>query len=216
MLDFQTLRQAMIEGQLRSNQVTDRLLLKAFSEIPRELFAPDLNVAYLDEEVYFSGDRFMLRPLVLARLIQSLAFKPKDKVLVIGCTTGYSLMLLKNLVGSVIGLESDSKLVDQALDLLTPLPKAVKYIFKSGLCEGVPQKAPYQAILIEGGVQRLPEALLTQLAEGGRMAYIKCEHEKLGQATLLLKQDGFISKRHLFDCAPCALSEFSLPPSFVF
>ncbi|MBL0941113.1 MAG: protein-L-isoaspartate O-methyltransferase [Alphaproteobacteria bacterium] len=216
MFDFQTMRQAMVDGQLRSNQVTDQLLLEAFHEIPRELFVPDQKVAYVDDELYFSSGRFMLRPMVLARLIQALALKPKDNVLVIGCTTGYSLMLLKNLAVSVTGLESDAKLVDQALDLLTPLPKFLKNIVKADLWGGTAQKKPYQAILIEGGVQRLPEELFTQLAEGGRMAYIEWIQEKLGKATTLLKQDGLISKRSIFDCAPCPLPEFSLPTRFVF
>lgn len=214
MLDFQTMRQAMVDGQLRCNQVTDSLLLEAFNEIPRELFVPDQNIAYADNELYFLSGRFMLRPMVLARLIQALALKPKDNVLVIGCTTGYSLMLLKNLAGSVTGLESDAKLVDQALDLLTPLPKFLKKIVKADLLGGAPQKKPYQAILIEGGVQRLPEELLIQLAEGGRIAYIEVVHEKLGHATSLLKQDGLIAKRSIFDSAPCALSEFSLSARF--
>lgn len=218
MVDFQVLRKAMIEGQIRPCRVKDPLLLNAFGKIPRERFVPDFlqNLAYGDDQIFFPNGRFMLQPMVLARLIASLALKPKDKVLVIGCTTGYSLAILKDLAGAVFGLESDVQLADQAINILKGLRKSPNAVLKSGLSEGAPQTSPYQAILIEGGGQKLPDSLLMQLAESGRLAYISSINERIGQATLLTKQNGTISKRSLFDCAPCLLPDFASQGAFIF
>ena len=133
MIDYAAARLNMVEGQLRTNKVTDAAVLDAFLAIPRERFVqPALRgIAYVDDDVALGGGRSLMEPMVLARLLQVAAIGKDDKVLEIGCATGYATALLARMAGSVIALESDPQLAAQARKLLGELGCAAATVASS-------------------------------------------------------------------------------------
>src|SRR3546814_7419678 len=119
-MDFAAARENMIEGQLRPNKVTDEAILSAMGTVPRERFLPNGKraVAYVDEDIGLGQGRFLMEPIVLARLIQAAGVEPDDLVLDIGCGTGYSAAILALLANTVIALECDERLARQATEIL--------------------------------------------------------------------------------------------------
>lgn len=116
MVDFALARRNMIDGQLRPNRVTNAQLLAAVSELPRERFLPEglHSIAYADDDVPLGGGRYLMEPMVLARLIQALQTQPGDQALVVASGRGYGAALLSKLVKSVVALESDAALAAAA------------------------------------------------------------------------------------------------------
>src|SRR5215475_16227815 len=116
MTDFALARRNMVDGQLRPNRVTNAALLAAVGELPRERFLPDglRSVAYADDDVPLGGGRFLMEPMVLARLVQALQVQPDDKVLVVASGRGYGAALLSRLAKSVVAVESDPTLAGSA------------------------------------------------------------------------------------------------------
>src|SRR3990170_1264291 len=180
MTGFERQRLTMVESQLRPNEVTDTRLLAAMRTLPRECFVPRKlkPLAYMDEgvEVFPSIDgapaRFLLAPMVLARLIQLADVGPQDAVLDVGCATGNSTAVLARLGRTVIGLEPEPELAEAARGILRDLSIANADIVEGALARGHPEAGPYDVILLNGSVPEVPEALVLQLKEGGRLAAI--------------------------------------------
>lgn len=221
MADFATMRRMMVEGQVRTADVTDTGLLAAMLDIPRERFVPATRttLAYLDRDIPVGegglNARRLLKPMVLAKLVQALELKETDRALDVGCATGYSSALLARLVASVVALEEDPALARHARDALAELGVTNIEIVRGKLTEGHGKGTPYDAILINGAVEARPEALCRQLRDGGRLACI----EGKGPATkaMLYRNDmGAISGRAVFDAAAPTLPGFVEPPAFVF
>ena len=223
MTDFGAQRLAMVESQLRPNEVTDSRLLAAMRSLPREEFVPPrLRVlAYIDEaiEIFPSVDgapaRYLLAPMVLARLIQLAAVGPKDTVLDIGCGTGYSTAVLAQLGGKVVGLEPEPELADAARKTLRKLGIANAEIVQGPLAGGYRPEAPYDAILLNGSVPEPPEALLEQLREGGRLAAVLSTGIQ-GKAYRFVKVAGEASGVPHFDAGARPLPGFQPAPAFTF
>lgn len=217
MIDFSAARRHMIDGQLRPNRVISTVLLDAMGEVPREDFVPKAakGVAYMDEDLPIGGDRFLLDPLTLARLIQAAVPGRDDTVLDIACTTGYSTAVLSRLSGSVIAIEQDDQMVDRARNALQGVGVENVQVFVAPLAEGYPKRAPYHVILINGAVEQVPDALFAQLAEGGRLATV-IGTGPVGRATLFTKRRGIASPQILFDAGVPALKDFAKEPGFVF
>ena len=225
MIDFARQRLTMVETQLRPNAVTDTRLLAAMRALPRERFVPErlAALAYMDEgiEVFPATDgapaRYLLAPMVLARLVQLAAVEPQDTVLDVGCATGYSTAVLARLGRQVIGLEPEPELAEAARgNLRARLANAD--IVESALARGCPERGPYEVILLNGSVPAPPQALIAQLKEGGRLAAILARGGSgtQGKAYLFVKADGEASGVPHFDAGARPLPGFSPEPCFSF
>lgn len=210
-------RQNMVASQLRTNRVTDGRLLEAFATIPRERFVPAGRraVAYVDEDIEIGRGRFLMEPRVLGRLLQSLAPEPGSVALVVGCGTGYSAAILAKLVETVVAIESDADLSRHANAVLSDLGIDNVAVFNMPLVGGYPAQAPYDIILIDGGVYEVPHALVDQLSDGGRLAAVR-RHGPAGQALLVVNSGGIASERVEFDATVPVLPGFERPAAFVF
>lgn len=218
MFDFATARSNMVESQIRTNKVTDAGVLAAFEATPRERFLPEsrARVAYVDEDLEVAPGRFLMEPMVLARLLQAAEVETGDVVLDVGCTTGYSSALLAKLAGTVVALESDPALCDRANEILQDLGIDNAVAVSGELAEGYAKQAPYNVILLDGAVAQVPEAMLSQVAEGGRLVTVMAPQPHLGQAVLIRKSAGTTSRRVLFDASVRLLPGFAAAPGFVF
>jgi len=228
MIDFELARATMVESQLRIDRVTDRRILSAFATMPRERFVPEekRELAYSDAslEVWPSIDgapaRFLLPPVVLARLVQLAAVEAKDAVLDVGCATGYSTAVLARLAGSVVALEAEPELASAAREALQELGISNATVREGALSRGAPESGPFDVIVLNGSVPEVPESLLAQLKEGGRLcAVIAAGREGLprqGKATLFVKVDGEASGLPHFDANARPLHGFGPSPGFTF
>ncbi len=223
MTDFRTARRAMVDGQVRTNDVTNLGIIAAMLEIPREAFVPASRtaLAYLDRDVVIADAtatepaRYMIKPVVLARLIQAADPAPADRVLVIGAGTGYSTAVLSRLTAEVTAVEEDKSLFHQAMSALSALGSLNVNLIHGHLPDGVTASGPYDLILIDGGVESVPDRLCTQLSSRGRLVAVVMKGP-VGKARLFQAVNGKFSGRELFDaCAP-VLPGFTVAPAFVF
>jgi protein-L-isoaspartate(D-aspartate) O-methyltransferase len=221
MTDFAAARRMMVDGQVRTADVTDLRLLAAMLELPRERFFPEdrASLAYLDLDVAVSEPdlpvRRLLKPMVLAKLIQAAEIAEGDRVLDVGCATGYSTALLSRLAGSVVGLEEDRVLAGRAAAALAELGMANAEVAVGPLGGGWPGAGPYDVILLQGSTEVVPISLFGQLKEGGWLACVLgCG--PAGKAMLYRLIEGDVSGRAVFDAAAAPLPGFSKPPEFVF
>ncbi len=217
-MDYAAARLNMVESQVRTNKVTDPAILAAMLEIPRERFLPDAmrGVAYVDEDIPIGDGRYLLEPMVHARLLQTAAIEPGDNVLEIGSGLGYGAALLDRLAARVVALESAPALAAAATRLLAEVGAARVKVVQGPLDAGWPAAAPYRAIVLAGAVQRIPPAIEAQLAEGGRMVAVVTPPGEPGKATLIQRIGGVIARRVVFDAASALLPGFALEPGFVF
>ena len=217
MIDFAVARRMMVDGQVRTADVTDLRLLAAMGDVPRERFVPaskaELSYLDLDLPAGDSAGRFLLKPMVLAKLIQLADIAPTDHVLDVGCATGYSSALLAQLAGSVVALDQDHALVRAAEQALAARSN-VKVVM-GPLTAGWPVAGPYDVILMQGATEIVPATLLRQLKNGGRLACILGPGPQR-KAMLYRNTDGDVSGRPMFDAAAPLLPGFKQAPSFVF
>jgi len=216
-MDFAVLRHRMVEGQLRTNRVTDEGVIAAIQAVPRELFVPRAlrSVAYVDDDVEIAPGRYLMEPMVFARLVQLAEIQPTDLVLDIGCGTGYSAVVLSRLANGVVALECDPDLAQRATELGRELGAANLSVVQGPLEGGHPHQAPYDVIFFDGAVAEIPAAILGQLAEGGRIVAVT-SGTGVGRATLANKSGGQVSSRPVFDAAVRLLPGLGPKPRFVF
>ncbi|HXL99892.1 MAG TPA: protein-L-isoaspartate O-methyltransferase [Rhizomicrobium sp.] len=217
MPDYAAQRLNMVESQIRANDVTDVRVQAALGAVLRERFVPAVRrgTAYVDAAVELVAGRYLLEPRSFAKLLQLAEILPGDKVLDVGCATGYSTAVLAKIAQHVIGLEQDADLVRIASDMIPAVGAANVQVIQGGLAQGYPAGAPYDVILINGAVEQVPEALLAQLAEGGRLVTV-IQQGAQGRATVFLRQDGHVGHRAAFDAAAPILAGFRQPAGFVF
>jgi protein-L-isoaspartate(D-aspartate) O-methyltransferase len=223
MADFAAARRAMVDGQVRTNDVTDLGVISAMLEIPREAFVPQARavLAYLDRDVVIADAtatqpaRYLIKPEVLARLIQAADPGPRDRVLVIGAGTGYAAAVMCRLAGEVIALEENESLFQQAQSVLASVGCHNVTVIHGPLADGAPASGPYDVILIDGGVETVPDRLCAQLSSHGRLVAV-VRSGPVGKGTLFQAVDEKCSGRELFDANAAVLPGFSLAPAFVF
>ncbi len=219
--DFSERRIRMVDGQIRTTDVTSAPLLAALLSLPREAFVPvgQRDLAYIDEDILIAdgsaGPRYLMEPSPLAKLLQIAAVGTDDHVLVVGCGTGYSAAVLSRLAKSVVALESDARLAERAEATLTELGCDNVKVVTGALREGFATEAPYDVIFVDGSVEELPPSLAEQLGEGGRMAVVEGQGNA-GVARLYLKTDGVATGRRAFNAAIKPLPGFERAEAFVF
>lgn len=219
MQNFETARENMIFGQLRPSGITAPALVDALKAVPREQFVPRhlQRIAYVDEDIAVGGGRYLAEPVVLARLIQALEVETGDIVLDIGCGTGYCAALLAQMAATVVAIEESADMASEAERMLRALDICnVAVIQQKNLAEGYPAQAPYQKILINGSVADVPEGILSQLADGGRLVTVLSKKGHMGSAVLYTRTGDSFSKRVLFDAATPTLSGFERRKTFEF
>jgi len=218
MTEFGAARAHMIESQLRPNKVIDARVLDAFGGIRRELFVPDhlRVVAYIDEDLPLGRGRYLMEPMVVARLLQAAQIERTDKVLIIGGGTGYEAALAAALARSVIALEEDPELARRARAALVEHFIASVSVVEGPLPQGYRPRAPYDVVLFCGAVADVPSEIDTQLAEGGRVLAVVKSANGIGRATLWARTGGVMARRVLFDAATPLLPGFSPKPAFAF
>jgi protein-L-isoaspartate(D-aspartate) O-methyltransferase len=215
MLDMATARRMMVDGQVRTADVTDLRLIAAMLAVPRERFVPEPALAYLDRDIRVGDGRALLKPMVLARLIQAAEVGEADHVLDVGCATGYSSAVLARLAGAVVALEEEAALADAAVGELRALGAANVAVRTGPLPAGWPANAPYDVIVINGAVEVVPEALARQLKPGGRLVGIH-GRAPAGKAMIFRATAEGLGGRPIFDANAPLLRGFVAPPAFVF
>lgn len=221
MIDYARARRTMVDTQVRVNDVTDSRIVEALMAVPRETFVPEARraLAYLDDDLPLNEPapgvpgRYLMEPMVFARMLQAAAIGDGERVLDVGSATGYSAAVLARLAGSVVALEADETLAGAARANLSGLAAVTVSI--GPLAEGAAPLGPFDVILLEGAAEQVPQTLLAQLADGGRLVAVvgagraaKClVHEKRG---------GEVSVRAAFDAAIPSLPGFEAPRGFVF
>ncbi len=217
MTDFNAARINMVENQVRCNGVTDLRLIAAMSTVARERFVPEANrgIAYMDEDLAIGNGRHLLQPRVFAKLCQFAEVTATDKVLDVGCATGYSTAVLAQLAASVVGLEEDATLAAAATAALAEAGVPNASVVTGSLREGAAKQGPYEVIFLNGSVPVKPEHLFGQLAEGGRLLVV-IGGDPVGHAHLFVRAQGTVSGRVVFDANVRALPGFEIAESFVF
>ncbi|MGE0425143.1 MAG: protein-L-isoaspartate O-methyltransferase [Reyranellaceae bacterium] len=218
--DHTIARRNMIDGQLRPNGVLSEELLQVLANLPRERFVPAERraVAYSDEAVPLGGGRYLVEPMLLARMLQLLQPTGDDTALVVGAGTGYAAVALGRLVRAVVALECEPRLAAEARAAASALSVANVEVVEGPLAAGVPAKGPYSLILVDGAVPAIPEALIGQLADQGRLAAVVAGEVpgRIGQMRLGRKAHGVFSSRAIFDAGSPLLPGFEKPRAFVF
>lgn len=208
--DFAAARRTMIDNQLRPVGVTDPLVLEAMGSVARERFVPEDNrpLAYADRSLPVGGGRFLAAPAVLGQLLTQMSPKPGERALVVGAGTGYSAAVLAAIGCEAVALESSAELAARARELGV-------HTAEGPLEAGHNAGAPYDLILIDGAVEYIPDAIVRQLAERGRLGTALAE----GGITRLIvgqKVAGAFGYLSIADAGVAPLPGFSRPRGFRF
>jgi protein-L-isoaspartate(D-aspartate) O-methyltransferase len=214
MFDSATARRMMVDGQVRTADVHDPDLIAAMLAVPREHFVPPhlAEQAYVDGDLEIAKGRSLLKPMVLAKLLQAVRLQGDEHVLDVGCGLGYSSAILARLAGSVVALEENAEFARQAKQALTADSVTV---VTGSLAAGWPDAAPYDFILLDGATEITPEALGRQLKPSGRLACI-LGRPPAAKAMIFRPVEGHLAGRPIFDAAAALLPGFAAPPAFVF
>ncbi|MCW0233167.1 MAG: protein-L-isoaspartate O-methyltransferase [Ferrovibrio sp.] len=216
---FAEARRQMVLTQLRPNKVIDEQVIDAMAALPREQFVPKTyrGVAYMDEDVAVAPGRYLMEPMVLARLLQEAEIQPAEVALVVGAATGYEVAVLARLTSTVIGLESDATLSQLAGQTLQALGIDNTALVEGALKDGLAKQGPFNIILLAGAVPEISPALLDQLADGGRLiGVLRAPEAPIGQAVLIKRAGNLFPQRVLFDAGTPVLPGFERPAAFVF
>jgi protein-L-isoaspartate(D-aspartate) O-methyltransferase len=217
MFDATAARRHMVDGQIRTADVTNPSLIAAMRAVPRELFVPpaQATLAYSDGDINLGQGRALLRPIVLGKLIQGADLRPGDQVLDIGCGTGYCAAVLAHMGAAVVALEEDPDLARQAEAALAKAVAGQVAVVRGPLAAGWPAAAPYDLILLDGAIEVAPDALGRQLKPNGRLAAI-FGRGPAAKAMIYRQIEGHLVGRPIFDAAAPLLPGFAAPPAFVF
>ncbi|MEQ9042496.1 MAG: protein-L-isoaspartate O-methyltransferase [Alphaproteobacteria bacterium] len=218
MSNFAVARRNMVDCQLRPNEVTDAKLVAAMLDVPRERFVPVSlqGVAYIDEDLALGNGRYLMEPMVFARLMQLAEIGPEDVVLDIGCGTGYSAAVIGRLAGTVVALESDAALAATATELLGELACDNVAVIEGDLTAGCRGQGPFDVIFIEGAVAEVPKAITDQLKEGGRLVTVMAKTPQVGRGVVMVRCGDAVGCRTVFDAATPYLPGFAVKEEFVF
>ena len=210
MTDFASRRVMMVDTQVRPSDVTKFPVIAAMLAVPRERFVPDAlrEAAYAGENLPLAPGRVVLEPRTFAKMLDALDITPADLVLDVGCGLGYSAAVIARLSEAVVALECDAGMAAEAEATLLAEGADNAVVITGPLHAGAPKHGPYDAILIEGGVEVVPEALLEQLKDGGRIAALFMQGA-LGEVRIGWKAAGTVGWRLAFNAAAPVLPGFA-------
>ncbi|GKQ50934.1 protein-L-isoaspartate O-methyltransferase [Bradyrhizobium sp. Ce-3] len=218
---FSTARQYMVDGQVRPSDVTDDRILEAMLTVPREVFVPASKqaLAYLDLDLDVAeggaAKRCLITPALLAKMLQAAEIKVTDRVLVVGCATGYAAAIVARFAAQVSATESDPALAPKATAVLAQLGLQNVTVRTAAAADGDAAGAPYDVIVLNGATEIVPTGLFGQLKEGGRLVGV-FGLTPPPRATLVTHSHGDFGHRELFDAAAPVLPGFERVPAFVF
>jgi protein-L-isoaspartate(D-aspartate) O-methyltransferase len=215
MSEFANRRVMMVDTQVRPSDVTKFPILDAMLSVPRETFVPDAKreAAYVGENLILGPGRVVLEARTLAKLLDALDVQPEELVLDVGCGLGYSAAVIARLAETVVAVEEDEFLAADAQRILSEEGVDNAVVVTGKLVEGSAKCAPYDVITIEGGVEEVPETILAQLKEGGRIGAIFMDGA-LGTARIGYKTGDQITWRSVFNAAAPVLPGFAKPRGF--
>jgi protein-L-isoaspartate(D-aspartate) O-methyltransferase len=222
MSGFSTARQKMVDGQVRTSDVTDQGIIDAMIELPREAFVPQDKqaLAYLDLDLDVSeggaAKRFLIKPMVMAKLLQAAEILETDRVLIVGAASGYAAAVAARLAATVTAIESDSALAARGREIMSQLGFAGKVTFKTAdAAAGDPAGAPYNIIFLNGATEVVPDKLYGQLKDGGRLVGVFAT-SRPPRAMIVRRSHGDFGTRPLFDATAPVLPGLDRVPEFVF
>lgn len=217
MFNFSSARDHMVESQIRTSDVTDLNVLKAFRGIKREDFVPKSQqaLAYGDAHVQLDEGRVMMRPRDFAKMIQAADIAPTDVVLDIACARGYSSAVLAQLGETVVGLEDNDEAVARATEQLVEADVTNAAVVKGDLKSGASEHGPFNVIFVNGAVSEVPKTWLDQLANEGRLVCL-VQNGPMGRVCVYTKAGDTVGERVIFDAAAPTLPGFAAAPEFVF
>jgi protein-L-isoaspartate(D-aspartate) O-methyltransferase len=215
MTDFAARRTTMVDTQVRPSDVTKFPIIDAMLAVPREMHVPadKVEAAYAGENLTIAPGRALLEPRTLAKMLDALDLTRSAVVLVVGAGLGYSTAVVARMASAVIALEEDAGLAAEAERALSETGVDNVAVVTSPLAEGAPRHAPYDAILIDGGVEVVPDALTAQLRDGGRIAAVFVQGN-LGACRIGLAQGGRVDWRHAFNAGAPVLPGFAKARAF--
>lgn len=215
MQDFATRRTMMVDTQVRPNDVTKFPIIEAMLTVPREGFVPAnrREAAYVGENVELAPGRVLLEPRNFAKMLDALDIQPTDLVLDVGCGLGYSAAVIARMAEAVVALE-EGALAAEAEASLAQAGVDNAAVVAGALTEGAAKHGPYDAIIVEGGAEQMPAAILAQLKEGGRIVALFMQGA-LGTVRLGRKIDGVVNWRDAFNAAAPVLPGFAAAKEFV-
>jgi len=215
MSEFTNRRVMMVDTQVRPSDVTKFPIIDAMLTVPREIYVPEARreAAYVGENLSIGSGRVVLEARTLAKLLEALDIQPDEMVLDLGCGLGYSSAVIARLAGTVIAVEEDEALAADAQRLLSEEGVDNALVITGPLAAGAPKHAPYDVIVLQGGVEVLPPEISDTLRDGGRIGAIFMDGA-LGTAMLGRKSNGRISWRAIFNAAAPVLEGFRKATGF--
>lgn len=210
MPDYQARRVMMVDTQVRPSDVTRLPIIEALLAVPREAFVPAnlRDAAYIGENLNIGDGRTVLEARTFAKMLEEVDIAPGDLVLDLGCGLGYSAAVMARMADAVVAVEEDADMAREAQATLAEHGVDNVAVEHAGLTEGAPRHGPYDAIVIEGAIEELPQAIADQLKEGGRIVAVFSEGG-LGVVRLGRKVEGQISWRFLFNAGAPVLPGFA-------
>ncbi|KAB2884696.1 MAG: protein-L-isoaspartate O-methyltransferase [Albidovulum sp.] len=215
MTDFAARRTMMVDTQVRPNDVTKYPIIEAMLAVPREVFVPAASreAAYVGGNIEIAPGRVMLEPRTLAKMLDALDIQRGDLVLDVGCGLGYSAAVIARMAEAVVALEEDADLAREAQLRLSAEGADNAAVIEGPLAQGAAKHGPYDAIVIGGGAETVPQALLDQLKDGGRIGCIFMEGA-LGICRIGHKLDGAVAWRFAFNATAPVLPGFAARREF--
>lgn len=217
MADYQNRRTLMVDTQVRPSDVTKFPIIDALLQVPREEYVPDdkRDAAYIGENIDIGAGRVVLEPRTLAKMLDALDVQPSDVVLDLGCGLGYSTAVLAHMADFVVAVDDDAGRADEAQQILSAQGVDNAAVFHGILAEGAAKNGPYDVIILQGAVEQVPDGLIAQIKEGGRIAAIFASGA-LGEVRLGRKIDGQMNWRMAFNAGAPVLSGFEREAVFTF
>lgn len=208
-------RMTMVDTQIRPSDVTKFTVIDAMLSVPREEFVPDRvrGTAYCDGQIVLGGGRVMLEPRTLAKMLDALDIQPSELVLDLGCGLGYSSAVVARLAEAVIAVEEDTEMAAEAEARLVMAGVDNVAVFPAPLAEGGLRHGPYDVVMLQGGIETLPNAIMSQIKEGGRIAAIFVQ-EALGVCRIGLRSSGSVDWRDAFNAVAPVLRGFAREREF--